>query len=79
VIGTMNGSLIVSSLPKGSTAKAIDMEDSLPHLVAVTSGWGFIVTYAQRVLSGKADDLVIVFNVNGDFVGRIAIDSPVAY
>jgi len=77
VIGTMNGSLILSSLRKGSTVKVIDLEGALPRLATVTSGWGLIAAYAQRARDGKAEELIFVFNVNGDAIGRVEIDTPV--
>ena len=77
VVGTRDGSLIVSSLNKGSTVRVVKLNNARPYLVTVTSGWGFIVLYAERIRSGKLKHLIYVFNVNGERLGKAKIDSRI--
>ena len=77
VIGTRDGSLLVSSLNKGSTVRVIDLHNARPLLVTITHGWGFIVAHAQRIRNGKLKNLVYVFNINGERLGKAKIDSSI--
>jgi hypothetical protein len=79
VIGTDNCSLVVNSLNKGSIVAVIDLEGAKPCLVGVTDGWGFIVTYAERVAKGKLEHLVFVFNINGLLVRKLPISFQITH
>ena len=78
VIGTRDGSLIVSSLSKGSTVRVIDLNGARPFLVTVTNEWGFIVVYAERIRNGKLTHHIYVFSVNGERLGKTKIDGPIS-
>jgi hypothetical protein len=74
VIGTKEGSLIVGSLAKEETVCVLTLDGARPYLVEVTDCWGFIVTYAQRVASGKLEHFLFVFNINGQLLRKREIE-----
>jgi hypothetical protein len=78
VIGTRDGSLILNSLTKGATVRVMSLDGARPYQIAITNGWGFIAVYARRVLNGKLEHFIFVFNVNGALLRRRVIDFEVA-
>jgi hypothetical protein len=77
VIGTRDGWLILNSLPTGETVRVVRLDGARPYQIAITNGWGFIVTYAKRVEHGKVEHFIFVFNVNGELLRRQQIDFQV--
>lgn len=74
VVGTKDGTLIVNSLNKGSIVRVINLKGARPLLVTVTTGWGFIVTYAEKMKNGAMKRYMYVFNVNGELLKKKKMD-----
>jgi hypothetical protein len=54
------------------------LDGARPHHIAITNGWGFIVVYARRLLDGKLEHFIFVFNVDRTLLRRLVIDFEIA-
>jgi len=79
VIGTKDGFLIINSLSSGSTVKVIDLRGLRPLLVNISNSWGFIMVYATSLDRDRPSHVILLYNVNGDFIREKHIDFRVSY
>lgn len=72
--GTISGSVVTCSLFDGTKVNAISLGDGFkPTKVLVTDAWGFIVTYAYKVVDGKSVNRIFLHNINGRFIRSVPI------
>lgn len=79
VIGTRDGSLIITSLKSGKTTKVIPLGDAVPLKLIVTPAWGFIVVMVREKVDGFPVHSLMLFTVNGLFVKKVELHCPVLH
>lgn len=77
VLGTNNGSLVISSFTKGEIVRVINLKSVTPKLITVTNGWGFIVVYATKLCGFEIKHYIYVFSVNGRLIRKRKINFPI--
>jgi len=75
--GSANGSLLIGSLPSGNIIRVVDLADFIPMKVIISPSWGFIIVYAIQEHGHKAEHFLLVYNINGFFLRKTDIDSPI--
>jgi hypothetical protein len=67
---TRDGSIFLISMGTGVAKRVIDIAPEIPLLVAVTSGWGFVVLHSRRIDRGISSFYLWVFTVNGELIRK---------
>jgi len=78
VCGTLSGDIIICSMHEGSKVNLVSLNNSIPKKVLMTPSWGFIVTYVTETHAGCTNHHIYVHNVNGRFIRKTTIPSPVS-
>jgi hypothetical protein len=76
--GTRDGFLVLGSLNRGSTVRVIDLLGCRPYALLITNAWGFIVVAATKLEAGRLEHVLMVFNVNGEFVRKCGLEHTMA-
>lgn len=71
VSGTADGSIILSSLNKGSTLKVVALDGATPRMIHVTNGWGFILVLATKDTDIGCEHFLFLFSINGDLLKTV--------
>jgi hypothetical protein len=74
VVGARKSALFIISPSHRSMTRVIDLAGKNPVFVTITSGWGFIVVYAEQLGNG----FIELFTVNGDFIRSVKVGFAVS-
>ncbi|OHT03934.1 hypothetical protein TRFO_28716 [Tritrichomonas foetus] len=77
IIGTKDGILSIYPLEKGSSIRTIDLDQYTPRKVVVTPAWGFIVTYATKIIDAKRSYVIFVHTINGILVRSYTLTAEI--
>ena len=78
VIGTKDGYLSIYPLEKGSTIRTIDLKSYVPRKIVITPAWGFVVTYATKLIDSKLCYSLLVHTINGEFIRSYSLSERVS-
>jgi ribulose 1,5-bisphosphate carboxylase large subunit-like protein len=67
---TRDGCIFLISAASGATKTVLDIAPEIPLLVAVTSGWGFVLVHSRKIDKGLSSFFVSVYTVNGEFIRK---------
>lgn len=71
VCGTNSGKIVICSLYDGIKSIIFYLDDNTkPEKVLITPSWGFILTYASQVISGKTTYYLYLHTINGKLIRK---------
>jgi hypothetical protein len=78
VSGTIDGSLIISSIHSGDVKKVVSLGNVRLAHVQISPGWGFIAVCADRRVPHGSQWELLLFSVNGLEIGKVLLDAEIA-
>lgn len=73
IIGTKDGFLSIYQIKKKTTITTIDIDGFLPRRIVITPSWGFILTFAAKIVDNKRTYALFLHSINGSFIRSVTL------